>query len=64
MDAEDLEITPTKGPSCAGVRDLIVEQLASHPLVTSVGENNEPWGDVGLKVEIGGLDFDVWVEPA
>lgn len=64
MDAEDLEITPTKGPSCAGVRDLIVELLASHPLVSRVGEITEYRGDVGLKMEIGGLDFDVWVEPA
>jgi hypothetical protein len=51
-------------PSCAGVRDLIVELLASHPLVSRVGEIREYRGDVGLRVEIGGLDFDVWVEPA
>ncbi|MGW1469013.1 hypothetical protein ACWCPT_32295 [Streptomyces sp. NPDC002308] len=64
MDAEDLEITPTKGPGCAGVRDLIVELLASHPLVSRAGEIHEYRGDAGLGVEIGGLDFDVWVEPA
>jgi hypothetical protein len=64
VNAEDLEITPIQGPSCAGVRDLIVELLASHPLVSHVGEITEYRGDVGLKVEIGGLDFDVWVEPA
>ncbi|MES9558828.1 MULTISPECIES: hypothetical protein [unclassified Streptomyces] len=64
MKAEDLEITPTKGPSCGGVRDLIVELLAAHPLVSRVAEVTEFRGDVGLKVEIGGLDFDVWVEPA
>jgi hypothetical protein len=64
MDAEDLEITPTKGPSCAGVRDLVMELLVTHPLVTRVGEIREYRGDVGLKVEIGGIDFDLWVEPA
>ncbi|MEV7681450.1 hypothetical protein AB0O64_23290 [Streptomyces sp. NPDC088341] len=64
MDAEDLEITPTKGPSCAGVRALVMELLADHPLVTRVEEIREYGNDVGLKVEIGGLDFDVWVEPA
>ncbi|MGV9883289.1 hypothetical protein [Streptomyces sp. NPDC003006] len=64
MDAEELGITPTKGPSCAGVRDLVVELLAAHPLVTRVGEIREYRGDVGLKVEIGGLDLDLWVEPA
>ncbi|MFE5715796.1 hypothetical protein ACFQ7J_33870 [Streptomyces sp. NPDC056501] len=64
MDAEDLEITPTKGPNCAGVRDLIVGLLASHPLVSRVGEIREYREEVGLRVEIGGLDFDVWVEPA
>ncbi|MGY9066916.1 hypothetical protein [Streptomyces sp. CAS3] len=64
MDAEDLEITPTTGPNCAGVRDLIVHLLASHPLVTGVGAITEYRGAVGVKVEIGGLDFDVWVEPA
>lgn len=64
MDAEDLQITPTTGPSCAGVRDLVMDLLDAHPLVTRVGEIREYRGDVGLKVEIGGIDFDVWVEPA
>ncbi|WP_060905062.1 hypothetical protein [Streptomyces scabiei] len=64
MDAEDLEITPATGPSCTGVRDLIVELPAAHSLVSRVGEIREYRGDVGLRVEIGGLDFDVWVEPA
>ncbi|MFJ5788177.1 hypothetical protein [Streptomyces hydrogenans] len=64
MDAKDLEITPTTGPSCEGVRELIAHLLASHPLVTEVGAITEYQGDVGLKVEIGGLDFDIWVEPA
>jgi hypothetical protein len=41
-----------------------MELLASHPLVTCVGEIREYRGDAGLKVEIGGIDFDVWVEPA
>lgn len=64
MDAADLEITPWKGPSCTGVRDLVIELLAAHPLVTGAGEIREPRGDAGLRVEIGGLDFDIWVEPA
>lgn len=41
-----------------------MELLADHPLVTRVEEIREYRGDVGLKVEVGGLDFDVWVEPA
>ncbi|MFY4719770.1 hypothetical protein [Streptomyces sp. LaBMicrA B280] len=64
MDAEDLEITPTKGPSCGGVRDLIVELLETHSLVSGVAPIREPRGDVGLRVEVGGLDFEVWVDPA
>lgn len=64
MDAEDLEITPTKGPSCEGVRDLIMELLESHPLVAGAAPIREPRGEVGLRVEVGGLDFDVWVDPA
>ncbi len=63
MDAEDLEITPTKGPSCEGVRDLLVGLLDSHSLINGVAPTYEPRGDVGLRVEIGGLDFEVWIEP-
>ncbi|MGX1632723.1 hypothetical protein ACWGUL_01495 [Streptomyces albidoflavus] len=62
MNAEGLQITPTKGPSCEGVRDLIVKLLESHPLVSSVAPAHDP--AVGLQVEIGGLDFEVWVDPA
>ena len=64
MDADDLEITETKGPSCEGVRDLIVELLAAHPVVSEAGPLRVYRGDVGLRAEIGGLDFDVWIEPA
>ncbi|MCX4682560.1 hypothetical protein OG413_46100 [Streptomyces sp. NBC_01433] len=64
MDAVDLGITPTKGPSCEGVRDLIVDLLASHSLVTSVAALQAPRGDIGVRLEIGGLDFEVWIEPA
>ncbi|MFF5964446.1 hypothetical protein ACFY64_12010 [Streptomyces collinus] len=55
MDAEDLDTTPAMGPSCTGVRDLIVELLAAHPLVSRVGEIREYRGDAGLRVEMGGL---------
>jgi hypothetical protein len=41
-----------------------MELLAAHPLVTHVEELREMRGDVGLGVEIGGLAFDIWVEPA
>lgn len=64
MDAEDLEITPTKGPSSEGVRDLIVELLESHSVVSHAGPIRDYPGNVGARVEIGGLDFSVWVEPA
>lgn len=64
MDAEDLQIMPTQGPSCAGVRDLALELLAAHPLVAHAEVLRVARGDVGLRVEIGGLDFDIWVEPA
>ncbi|MFC0602289.1 hypothetical protein [Streptomyces palmae] len=64
MDAEDLEITPTQGPSCEGVRDLIVELLEAHSLVSHVGPVRAAPGDFGLRVEIGGLDFEMWVDPA
>lgn len=53
MDAEDLGVTSTTGPNCAGVRDLIVSLLASHPLVTRVGAITEYRADVGLRAEIG-----------
>ncbi|WP_329595933.1 hypothetical protein OG195_45035 (plasmid) [Streptomyces sp. NBC_01362] len=64
MDAADLGITPTTGPSCEGVRDLIVELLASNSLISHVAALQAPRGDIGLQLEIGGLDFEVWVEPA
>lgn len=65
MDADDLEITPTNGPSCEGVRDLIVELLAAHSLVTSVGPLRDFMAqETGLRTEIGGLGFDIWIEPA
>ncbi|WP_228183935.1 hypothetical protein [Streptomyces anulatus] len=44
-DAEDLEITPTKEPSCEGIRDLIVKFLESHSLVTGVAPIREPRGE-------------------
>ncbi|MFI9019200.1 hypothetical protein ACIGZI_34770 [Streptomyces griseus] len=64
MDAEDLELAPTKGPSCEGIRDLIVKLLESHSLVTGAAPIREARGDVGLRAEIGGLDFEVWVDLA
>ncbi|MGK4586106.1 hypothetical protein [Kitasatospora sp. HPMI-4] len=64
MDAEDLQITPTSGPSCEGVRDLIVELLGAHPLVTRVRPISAFLGEVGVGLEIGGLDFEIRVEPA
>lgn len=64
MDAVDLGITPTKGPSCGAVRDLIVDLLASHSLVSHVAAVQAPPGEIGIRLEIGGLDFEVWVEPA
>ncbi|MFE4539673.1 hypothetical protein ACFRKB_32185 [Streptomyces scopuliridis] len=64
MDAMDLGITPTKGPSCEGVRDLIVNLLASHSLVSHVAALQAPAGEIGFQLEIGGLDFEVWVDPA
>ena len=60
----DLEITPTQGPSVAGVRDLLLYLLSSHPLVTGAEAITEHLDDAGLRTEIGGLGFDVWVEPA
>ncbi|MFG2221123.1 MULTISPECIES: hypothetical protein [unclassified Streptomyces] len=64
MDAADLGITPTTRPSCEGVRDLIVELLASNSLISHVAAPQAPRGGIGLQLEIGGLDFEVWVEPA
>ncbi|MFB1046842.1 hypothetical protein [Streptomyces chrestomyceticus] len=40
------------------------EVLESHSLVSGVALICEPRGDIGLRVEVGGLDFEVWVEPA
>lgn len=59
MDAEDLEITPTQGPSCEGVRDLIVKLLEAHSLVSHAVPVRAARGDIGLHVEIGGLDFEM-----
>ncbi|MGW1848278.1 hypothetical protein [Streptomyces sp. NPDC001966] len=64
MDAADLGITPMTGPSCEGVRDLIVELLASNSLISHVAALQAPRGDIGLRLEVGGLDFEVWIEPA
>ena len=64
MDAEDLGITPVKGPSCEGVRDLVMELLAGHPLVAGAGPIRTSLGECGLRAEVGGLDFDIWIEPA
>ncbi|MFD9428098.1 MULTISPECIES: hypothetical protein [unclassified Streptomyces] len=64
MDAEDLEITPTAGPRCAGVRDLIAELLERHSVVSRVAPVGTLRGDTGLRAEIGGLDFDIWIEPS
>jgi hypothetical protein len=63
-NAADLGITPTTGPSCEGVRDLIVALLTSHHLVSHAAALREPRGDTGLQLEIGGLDFEAWIEPA
>ncbi|MFI8201028.1 hypothetical protein ACIF6K_31650 [Streptomyces sp. NPDC085942] len=64
MDAEHLEITSAKGPSCEDVRDLLMELVESYSLVSGVVPIREPRGDVGLRMEIGGLDYEVWVDPA
>ncbi|MFJ5129961.1 hypothetical protein ACIP80_33355 [Streptomyces sp. NPDC088555] len=63
IDTEDLGITPTQGPSCEAVRDLMVELLEAHSLVSRVTPIREARGDVGLRVEVGGLDFEMWVDP-
>ncbi|MET9662739.1 hypothetical protein [Streptomyces sp. NPDC006510] len=42
MDAADLGVTPTTGPSCEGVRDLIVALLTSHHLVSHAAALREP----------------------
>jgi hypothetical protein len=59
MDAEDLGITPTQGPSCESVRALMVELLEAHPLVSRVAPVRDARVEVGLHVEIGGLDFEM-----
>lgn len=64
MDAEDLEMTECEGPRCEGVRDLLVHLLAAHPLVTQVGAITKHRGEAALAVEIGGIDFEVLIEPA
>ena len=64
MNAEDLEMTEGEGPRCARVRDLIVHLLRTHPLVTHVGAITKFPNEAALVLEIGGIDFEVIVEPA